>query len=115
MEKIFGAKERQDGVVRVSSRSYILFFGYGEENGNGYNYRARFDHKPSVSELREVIETHVNGLTTQRLSVATSGQVNKCGLVMPISVTMQTLISARTFQSRYECTTTLLKERPYQR
>jgi hypothetical protein len=30
MEKIFGAKERQDGVVRVSSRSYILFFGYGD-------------------------------------------------------------------------------------
>ena len=67
MEKIFGAKERQDGVVRVSSRSYILFFGYGEENGNGYNYRARFDHKPIVSELREVIETHVNGLTDAKI------------------------------------------------
>ena len=67
MEKIFGAKERQDGVVRVSSRSYILFFGYGEENGNGYNYRARFDHKPSVSELREVIEAHVNGLTDAKI------------------------------------------------
>ena len=109
MEKIFGAKERQDGVVRVSSRSYILFFGYGEENGNGYNYRARFDHKPSVSELREVIETHVNGLTDAKI---VSGYE---WAVMPISVTMQTLISARTFQSRYECTTTLLKERPYQR
>ena len=55
MEKIFGAKERQDGVVRVSSRSYILFFGYGEENGNGYNYRARFDHKPSVRDRKSVV------------------------------------------------------------
>ena len=52
MEKIYGASAAQDGVVKVSNKSYILFFGYGEDSMGGYNYRHRFDHKPTVDELR---------------------------------------------------------------
>lgn len=63
MERIFGASAPQNGVVKVSEKSFILFYGYGEENGNGYNYRHRFDHMPSVEELRSVIEEHINKLT----------------------------------------------------
>ena len=67
MEKIYGASAAQDGVVKVSNKSYILFFGYGEDSMGGYNYRHRFDHKPTVDELRSVIEAHVNTLTQERI------------------------------------------------
>ena len=67
MEKIYGASSAQDGVVKVSNKSYILFFGYGEDSMGGYNYRHRFDHKPTVDELRSVIEAHVNTMTQERI------------------------------------------------
>ena len=53
--------------MKVSNKSYILFFGYGEDSMGGYNYRHRFDHKPTVDELRSVIEAHVNTLTQERI------------------------------------------------
>lgn len=67
MKKIYGASAAQDGVVKVSKKSYILFFGYGEDSMGGYNYRHRFDHEPTVDELRSVIEAHVNTLTQERI------------------------------------------------
>ena len=67
MEKIYGASAAQDGVVKVSNKSYILFFGYGVDSMCGYNYRHRFDHKPTEDELRAVIETHVNEQTQERI------------------------------------------------
>ena len=68
MEKIYGASAAQDGVVKVSNKSYILFFGYGQDSMGGYNYRHRFDHKPTVEELRAVIEDHVNTMTQGRIA-----------------------------------------------
>ena len=53
--------------MKVSNKSYILFFGYGEDSMGGYNYRHRFDHEPTVDELRSVIEAHVNALTQDRI------------------------------------------------
>lgn len=67
MEKIYGANAAQDGVVKVSNKSYILFFGYGEDSMGGYNYRHRFDHQPTEEELRAVIEAHVNEQTQERI------------------------------------------------
>ena len=67
MEKIYGASAAQDGVVKVSNNSYILFFGYGEDSMGGYNYRHRFDHKPTEEELCAVIEAHVNEQTQERI------------------------------------------------
>lgn len=67
MEKIYGASAAQDGVVKVSNNSYILFFGYGEDSMGGYNYRHRFDHKPTDEELCAVIEAHVNEQTQERI------------------------------------------------
>lgn len=67
MEKIYGASAAQDGVVKVSNKSYILFFGYGKDSMGGYNYRHRFDHEPTEEELRAVIEAHVNEQTQERI------------------------------------------------
>lgn len=55
MEKIYGAQCAQNGVVMVSWSHFTLFFGYGEDDGNGYNYRHVFTHKPSLQECKDVI------------------------------------------------------------
>lgn len=58
-----GAERRQDSLTRLSTTSYLLIFGYGEDNGQGYNWRKYYDHLPTVSELRADIEGLVNGIT----------------------------------------------------
>ena len=59
MQKVYGAKAAQDGIVRVGRAKYDLFYGFGtddqnEDNG-GWNWRHRFDHWPTLAEVREVI------------------------------------------------------------
>ena len=58
--KGYGAKERQDIIVRLSDTNYLLIFGFGKDGDNGYNYRKNYDHKPSVDELKADIESLVN-------------------------------------------------------
>lgn len=65
--KVFGAEERQDKVVRISDHNYLLIFGYGTENEQGYNWRKYYDHKPTESELKSDIEALVNSLVDSNI------------------------------------------------
>lgn len=68
MEKVFGATERHDGLtVYESTGRAVLIYGFGEENGNGYDYRETFDHIPTPEELRTVIHDHVDALTDEKI------------------------------------------------
>lgn len=58
-----GAERRQDSLTRLSATSYLLIFGYGEDDGLGYNWRKYYDHLPTPSELRADIEGLINGIT----------------------------------------------------
>ena len=58
--KVYGAKERQDKIVRLSETNYLLIFGFGKDGDNGYNYRKNYDHKPSIDELKADIEILIN-------------------------------------------------------
>ncbi|MBQ8969151.1 MAG: hypothetical protein IJ064_05415 [Bacteroidaceae bacterium] len=60
MEKVFGATERHDSIIGHGTKKAVLIFGYGEENGMGYDYRHTFSHKPTLEEVLEVITDHVN-------------------------------------------------------
>lgn len=67
MEKIYGGTERQDGLVKVG-KSYYMYYGFGKDSEDaeqGYNYRHKFDHKPSHSEIKEqvlaAIDMHTRG------------------------------------------------------
>ena len=61
--KVYGSKERQDQIVKLSDANYLLIFGFGKDGDNGYNYRKNYDHKPSVEELRTDIEILINNAT----------------------------------------------------
>jgi len=67
MEKVFGATERHDQLITFNNGKAMLIFGYGEENGNGYDYRQQFNNIPTKHELKEIIEAHVNSLTDERI------------------------------------------------
>ncbi len=57
MEKIYGSSERQDSLIKVGN-SYYLYYGFGkdsEDAEHGYNYRHKFDHKPSLDEVKEQV------------------------------------------------------------
>lgn len=67
MEKVFGATVRNDQLIVHGTGKAVLIYGYGEEDGQGFDYRHVFDHKPTKEELREVIENHINSLTDQKI------------------------------------------------
>ena len=51
-----GADKRQDQVIKIGVNNYLLIFGYCiDEDGNGYNMRHIFDHKPTAEEIRQTI------------------------------------------------------------
>lgn len=67
MEKVYGATERHDALVKFSTGRCVLVFGYGEENGNGYDYRHTFDHEPTKEELMAVINEQVDANTDAKI------------------------------------------------
>ena len=63
-----GAEKRQDQVIKIGVKNYLLIFGYGiDEDGNGYNFRKNYDHKPTKAELKEDITQLIDGTTDSKI------------------------------------------------
>ena len=63
-----GADKRQDQVIKIGVNNYLLIFGYGiDEDGNGYNMRKNYDHKPTKTELKEDITQLIDGTTDSKI------------------------------------------------
>lgn len=70
MEKIYGSSTRQDGLIKVG-KSYYLYYGFGTDSDDaehGYNYRHKFDHKPSLEEVKEQVLTAIDMETRERIT-----------------------------------------------
>lgn len=67
MEKCYGAEERRDQLIVLGTGQCVLIYGHGEEDGQGFDYRHRFDHRPMASEVLKVITDHVDSLTDQKI------------------------------------------------
>ncbi len=70
MEKIYGNTKRQDCLVKVG-KSYYLYYGFGkdsEEAETGYNYRHKFDHRPSPGEVKEQVLAAIDMATRERIT-----------------------------------------------
>ena len=65
---------RNDQLIVHGTGKAVLIYGYGEEDGQGFDYRHVFDHKPTKEELKKVIEAHINTLTDQKIL---SGSLNE--------------------------------------
>lgn len=63
-----GAEKRQDQVIKIGVKNYLLIYGYGtDEDGNGYNFRKNYDHKPTKTELKEDITQLIDGTTDSNI------------------------------------------------
>ncbi len=63
MKKIYGSKERQDGLYSIGRNKWELIYGFGKDNPDdetGYNYRQRFTSKPSPKEIESIIKATIN-------------------------------------------------------
>ena len=67
MEKVYGTEDRNDQLIVFGTGKCVLIFGYGEENGQGYDYRHTFEQKPSKEEVYRVIEQQVNAETDAKI------------------------------------------------
>lgn len=67
MEKCYGAEERHDQLIVLGTGQCVLIYGHGEEDGQGFDYRHRFDRQPTAAELLKVITDHVDSLTDQKI------------------------------------------------
>ena len=66
MKKIYGATERQDGLYKIGRNKWELIYGFGKDSDDaesGFNYRERFDHKPTNDEIKAVIISQINEQT----------------------------------------------------
>ena len=70
MEKIYGSNARQDSLVKVG-KGYYMYYGFGkdsEDAEHGYNYRHKFDHKPTLEEVKEQVLAAIDIDTRERIT-----------------------------------------------
>lgn len=68
MEKFYGTTIRQDGLQRIGRDTWMLFWGlYETVDGNTYEYRHTFKHRPTIDEIKTVIETQINADTDAKI------------------------------------------------
>lgn len=68
--KVYGAKERNDSLLRLSDDHYVLFYGFHKDNESdesGYCWSKDYGYKPIESELKEDIVEHINKLTDAKI------------------------------------------------
>ena len=68
--KVYGNKERNDSLLRLSDDHYVLFYGFGKDKDSdesGYYWRKDYGHKPTEEELKGDIATHVNKLIDEKI------------------------------------------------
>lgn len=68
--KIYGAKERQDGIVVHSKKSCAVYVGFGKDSADGesgYNWRKDYDHIPDAAEVKADTDALVNSQTDAKI------------------------------------------------
>ena len=68
--KVYGAKERQDGLIALGANNYVLYFGFGKDDvgdETGYNWRKNYDHKPTIEELKKDIEALIDSIVDNKI------------------------------------------------
>ena len=67
MEKVYGSPKRQDGLYKVGRNKYELIYGFGEDEHGGWNWRYRFNHKPTLEEIKSAIVATIESESARTL------------------------------------------------
>lgn len=70
MDKIYGSPGRQDGLYKIGRNKWELIYGFGkdsEDDETGWNYRQRFNYRPGLDEIKNIIESQINADTDAKI------------------------------------------------
>ena len=67
MEKVYGSPKRQDGLYKIGRNKYELIYGFGEDANGGWNWRERFDHAPTMDEIKNAIIGTINASVDEKI------------------------------------------------
>lgn len=68
--KVGGATERQDQIVKIGNKNWLLIYGFGKDDDaaeTGYNWRKNYDHEPTEAEVKADVDALVNAETDARI------------------------------------------------
>lgn len=69
MEKVYGSPRRQDGLYKIGRNKWELIFGFGkddETSETGWNWRQRFSHRPTLDEIKQIINSQLSAEADER-------------------------------------------------
>lgn len=70
MQKRYGAAGPQNGLTKAGEKKWDIFYGFGKDNEDdehGWNWYQRFDHRPSLAEIKEAIVSAIKEESEYRL------------------------------------------------
>lgn len=70
MLKIYGATAAQNGLYKIGRKKWEVIYGFGkdsEDADTGYNYRQRYDHRPTLEEIKADIVAEIKNESELRL------------------------------------------------
>lgn len=70
MEKVYGSPVRQDGLYKVGRNSWELIYGFGKDeemSDTGWNWRQRFNHKPTIEEIKATVIGQIEACYADKL------------------------------------------------
>lgn len=60
MEKIYGCDERDNRLIKIGKRRWLLYCGLFEDDKGKYMYMQQFEHRPSIAEIKELVLNTIN-------------------------------------------------------
>ncbi|TFU92337.1 hypothetical protein E4T81_12160 [Barnesiella sp. WM24] len=62
MEKRYGASGPQNGLEKIGTKKWAVFYGFGkdsEDDETGYNWYQTYDHRPTLDEIKADIVAEI--------------------------------------------------------
>jgi hypothetical protein len=57
----------RNGIEHIGHKRWEVFYGYGEEDGVGYQYRVVVTHRPSLDEVKAMVLSRINQNVQERI------------------------------------------------
>lgn len=57
----------RNGIEHIGRNRFEVFYGYGEEDGVGYQYRTVVGHLPSLAEVKSMVLARINQNVQERI------------------------------------------------
>ncbi len=89
MQKRYGAAGPQNGLYKAGTNKFDVFYGFGkdaEDAEHGWNWYERFNHRPTLDEIKEAIGSAIKEESEQRLRYG----IRWNGFVVEYSETLKT-------------------------